>query len=198
MIAQQIPVVIIAAMDSQRGIGRNNRMAWHLPEELAFFHRMTREPRRLHGGSSNHDNVVIMGRKTWESIPSAHLPMTGRLNIILSRDPHYTAHGATVAQSFEEAFQVAAQAEPSYIFIIGGGDVYAQAVQIPEVDGLILTSIAQDFNCDVFFPDIPERFQAEHWSLGSNLSGDVHFNIHAYATHDAAGIMPRIQRRMIS
>lgn len=196
MIAQQIPVVVIAAMDSQRGIGRDNRMAWKIDDELAFFHKMTTNPRRLYSGHTDHQNVVIMGRKTWESIPPAHLPMTGRLNIVLSRNRSYTAKGATVVHSFEKAFKVAVQAESSYVFIIGGGDVYRQAVHLREVDGVILTYINGDYDCDVFFPEIPEELQAHHWSLGTNLSGDVGFIIQGCARCGGKYNMPSLTQRL--
>lgn len=130
-------IVIICAHDANRGIGRQNTLPWSVPADMARFVRETR------------GHPVIMGRKTQESIGR---PLPGRLNIALSRDPHYAPPGATPAQSLGEALEIARQSGAAKAFVIGGSDIYRQA--LPLADALLITEIHAAFDCDAFFPDI--------------------------------------------
>lgn len=133
---------LIAAVARNRVIGKDNQLLWHLPEDMRYFRKTTR------------GKPVIMGRKTWESLPEAFRPLPGRLNIVVSRAPGYNAPGATLAGSLEEAIEAAgAGADAEEVFIIGGAQLYRQA--LPLAARLYLTEIAADFEGDVFFPAIP-------------------------------------------
>ena len=138
-------IAIIAAIDEKRGIGKDNKLPWHIPEDLKRFKQIT----------SGH--TVIMGRKTFESIGRV---LPNRTNIIITRDqdfdPHkfYSSENCDVltANSLEEAIEKAQEKEGSEeVFIIGGGQVYAEG--ITKADKLYLTLVDGDFNCDTFFPD---------------------------------------------
>jgi len=132
---------LIAAVARNRVIGNNNQLLWHLPEDMRHFRETTR------------GKPVIMGRKTWESLPDSFRPLPGRLNVVVSRNPAYQALGATLAGSLEDAMLCAGDA--SEIFIIGGEELYRQA--IPKADRLYLTEIEADFAGDAFFPEVPKQ-----------------------------------------
>ena len=125
-------LTIVVATDLNNGIGINNTLPWHLPEDLAHFKRTT----------SGH--AILMGRKTFESIGR---PLPNRRNIVITRNATWQHEGVETAGSLQEA---AALAGAAPAFIIGGAQVYADA--LPLVDRLIITRIDQRFDCDAFFP----------------------------------------------
>ena len=129
---------LIAAVARNRVIGKDNTLLWHLPEDMRHFRETTR------------GKPVIMGRKTWESLPDSFRPLPGRLNIVVSRNPAYQASGAELAGSLEDAIRCAGDARE--IFIIGGEELYRQAM--PKADRLYLTEIEVDFDGDAFFPEV--------------------------------------------
>ena len=137
---------LIAALAHQRVIGKDNRLLWHLPEDMAHFRATTR------------GRPVIMGRKTWESLPEKFRPLPGRHNIVISRQPDYPAPGATLAASLEAAIKLAGEGE---IFVIGGEAIYRQA--LPLAQRLYLTEIDRPFEGDAFFPEFPTSEWQELW-----------------------------------
>ncbi|WP_298619484.1 dihydrofolate reductase [uncultured Zoogloea sp.] len=136
-------LALIAAHARGRVIGIDNRMPWHLPEDMKFFRETTR------------GKPVIMGRKTWESLPDAFRPLPGRVNIVVSRNAAYPADGATVVGSLPDALTAAG--DTNIVFVMGGADLYRQA--LPMADRLYLTEIDADFAGDAFFPD----FDCQTW-----------------------------------
>jgi dihydrofolate reductase len=126
-------VVLIAAVARDGGIGRDNRLLVRLPEDLAHFKRTTL------------GHPVVMGRRTWESLGRA---LPGRRNVVVSRDPGYTAAGAETAPSIEAALE-RLQGEPE-VFVIGGAALYAAALAF--ADELVLTEIDAVFDADTRFP----------------------------------------------
>jgi dihydrofolate reductase len=144
---------LIAAVDAGRGIGRAGRLPWHLPEDLRFFKETT-----LGGGGLN---AVIMGRNTWESIPERFRPLSGRLNIVLTRHPEklrIKEDGVAVAGSLDEALARASRRRVARVFVIGGAEVYAEAITRPQCRDIFLTRIGAVFDCDAFFPDYTKDF----------------------------------------
>jgi dihydrofolate reductase len=135
---------MIAAVARNRVIGGDNQLLWHLPEDMRHFRETTR------------GKPVIMGRKTWESLPDSFRPLPGRHNIVISRNPAYPATGATLAGSLEEAILKAGSGVEA--FVIGGAELYRQA--LPLASRLYLTEIEQDFEGDAFFPEVmPQDWQ---------------------------------------
>lgn len=141
-------ISLIVAMARNRVIGKDNKMPWHLPEDLRYFKRVTL------------NKPVIMGRNTFESIGK---PLPQRSNIIISRNAAYQVEGALVVNSLEQALQLAADIhqqqqtqEDGELMIIGGAQIYAQA--LPLADRLYLTEVAAEPEGDAFFPAI-ERSQ---------------------------------------
>jgi len=137
------PVLTLIAAVARNGvIGIDNRLPWHLPADLKHFKTLTV------------DHTVIMGRKTWESLPAKFRPLPGRRNIVVTRDAGYRAEGAAVALSLPAAI---AAAESGEAFVIGGAELYAAA--LPLADRLQLTEIDAAFEGDTHFPAIDPR----HW-----------------------------------
>lgn len=137
---------LIAAVARNRAIGMDNGLLWHLPEDMRHFRETTR------GGT------VIMGRKTWESLPAAFRPLPGRHNIVVSRNAAYRAEGATLAASLADALHAAGAGEAE-IFVIGGAELYRQA--LPLAGRLYLTEVDDAPVGDAFFPEVSPAEWAE-------------------------------------
>lgn len=129
-------ISIIAAIGQNRELGKDNKLLWNIPEDLAHFKRITA------------GHPIIMGRKTWDSLPFKPLPK--RTNIIITRDLDYQAAGAIVVHSLQEA-RTKVNQEKDETFIIGGGQIFKEA--LPIVDRLYLTIVHKSFDADTFFPD---------------------------------------------
>ena len=127
-------IYLVAAVAANGIIGANGRLPWHLPEDLQHFKRLTL------------GHPVIMGRRTWESLPG---PLPGRENIVVSRRPGYAAPGAAVASSLDAALALCAG--ESVVFVIGGNQLFRES--LPMASGLVMTEIRQDFTGDASFPD---------------------------------------------
>lgn len=161
---------IVVAMDEARGIGKAGGLAWHLPEDLKHFKEVTSAPER-----PGTVNAVIMGRKTWESLPPKFRPLPGRVNIVVTTQkdfalPQEVIRAANLQQALEKA-----QADPKtgHIFVIGGGQIFEQAVGHPACRQIFATFVQGTFGCDAFFPVIPPYFtpaQAGPWLAGQALN----------------------------
>lgn len=134
-------LVLIAAVARNRAIGKDNALLWQEREDQRHFRRVTM------------GCPVIMGRRTWDSLPERFRPLPGRRNIVLTRSPQWRADGAEPAASLSDALARAATA--ARVFVIGGADLYAQA--LPRADELVLTEIDADLDGDVFFPAFDRR-----------------------------------------
>lgn len=130
--------IIIAAMASNRIIGRENKLPWHIPEELKLFKKTTM------------GCPMIMGRKTFESFPA---PLPGRRHIVLSRNKEYVLKGGERAESLAEAIDMCAPAEK--VFIIGGAEVFKQAMH--SATTVILTLLERAVEGDVSFPEFSDN-----------------------------------------
>ena len=131
-------MTIILSADSDWAIGRDGGLLAHIPEDMKFFRETTA------------NSTVVMGRKTWESIGAKPLP--GRVNCVISRSVKQL-DGAQVFGSVEEFLSFAEKAEGK-VFVIGGGEIYRQA--LPSADVVWLTKIDADFEGDTTFPELPE------------------------------------------
>ena len=127
---------LIYARAANGVIGKDNKLPWHLPEDLAHFKRTTL------------GCPVIMGRKPWESLPPKFRPLPGRLNIVVTRDSGFVAEGASVAHSLEAAHGLCSAGGTAWV--IGGAQIYAQA--LPLAREVVVTEIARDFEGDAFAP----------------------------------------------
>lgn len=126
-------IYLVAAVASNGVIGKNGQLPWHLPEDLKHFKRLTL------------GHPIIMGRRTWESLPGA---LPGRDNIVVTRQAGYDAAGAAVAGSLEGALALCF-GEP-VAFVIGGSRLFQEA--LPIAAGLVMTEIQRDYEGDTYFP----------------------------------------------
>ena len=133
-------LVLIAAVARNDVIGHDNHLLWRLPEDMAHFRRSTQ------------GCTVIMGRRTWDSLPDRFRPLPGRHNIVVTRQRNWSAPGASVAHSLDDALSqaLASADKAARVFVIGGAELYASA--LPRADTLLLTEIDADFDGDVRFP----------------------------------------------
>ena len=131
-------LTLIAAVARNGAIGKDNGLLWKLPEDMKFFRETTQGA------------TVIMGRKTWESLPPRFRPLPGRRNIVVTRQRHYVAEGAETAASLDAALERAGDAPT---FVIGGAELYAQAM--PRAVRLMVTEVDLAPEADAFFPPIP-------------------------------------------
>ncbi len=131
---------IIVAKTENNVIGRNNALAWHLPNDSKFFKTKTM------------GHYLIMGRKTFESIEK---PLLGRKIIIVTKNQHYQAQGHSVVQSVATAFDIAEQAGEKEVFIAGGGEIYRATLAM--TDKLYLTEIKANVEGDTFFPTLNQH-----------------------------------------
>jgi dihydrofolate reductase len=138
----------IAAVDDEGGIGRGGGLPWRLKADMEYFRRVTTGP----GGDAN---AVILGRRTWESLPRRFRPLPERRNVVITRDPAATFAGAARAASFDDAL-AQARARGGEIFVIGGAEVYAAALAHPDCARVLLTRVAGRHGCDVFLPRFAE------------------------------------------
>lgn len=146
---------IIVAIDEKMGIGKGNSLPWRLSKDMQRFKEITQS------APEGKQNAVIMGRKTWESLPAKYRPLPGRLNVVLSSKPDIgLPAGVLSAASFDHALRsLEVREDVAGIFIIGGGIVFEQAIRHKECAKLYLTRITGDFSCDVFFPPITPFFK---------------------------------------
>jgi len=138
-------ISIIVAIAENNAIGKDNDLLWHISEDLKYFKRITL------------GSPIIMGRKTWESLPFKPLPK--RENIVISNNKDYKLDNATVFHSLEEAVQYVKKFENC--FIIGGGMIYNTI--LPFCDKLYITKVHKSFEADTFFPEI----DSNQWELES-------------------------------
>jgi dihydrofolate reductase len=148
------PFSIVVAVDSQLGIGKTGALPWRLKEDMKHFRELT---------TNGDHNVVIMGRKTWESIPEKFRPLPNRINVVLSRTALPTSAGfpgAIGAHSLDRALEWLPD-HHGKVFVIGGGEIYRDAINHPSCTELWVTRVGASFDCDVTFPRYEERFRLE-------------------------------------
>jgi dihydrofolate reductase len=134
---------LIFARAANGVIGINNTLPWHLPEDLAHFKRTTL------------GCPVIMGRKTWDSLPPKFRPLPGRLNVVVTRQTHWQAEGALRAHSLTEACDLCPA--DSDAWVIGGADIYAQA--LPLASTAVVTEIDAAYEGDAFAPQFDPQWR---------------------------------------
>ncbi|WPB57951.1 dihydrofolate reductase [Xylophilus sp. GOD-11R] len=134
-------VHLIFARAANGVIGRDNALPWHLPEDMAHFRALTR------------GCPVVMGRKTWDSLPERFRPLPGRRNIVVTRQAGWAATGAEAAGGLRAALALCDGAAD--VWVIGGAQIYAEA--LPFADGVEVTEIHRDFDGDAFAPLLPPQ-----------------------------------------
>lgn len=135
-------VSAIAAVAENGVIGNKGDLPWHLPDDLKYFQRTTK------------GHHVITGRKNYESIPAKYRPLKDRVNIVVTRNTNYEAPGALVVDSLAAGLEIAHLAGEQEAFIIGGGQIYREALTMRLIDRLYLTLVHSDVQGDTHFPQL--------------------------------------------
>ncbi|MFI8617971.1 dihydrofolate reductase [Acidovorax sp. NPDC077693] len=150
-----MPLHLIYARAANGVIGKDNALPWHLPEDMAHFKQLTQ------------GCPVVMGRKTWDSLPPRFRPLPGRTNIVVTRQGDWQAEGAHRAGSLQEAL---AQCDTNQtVWVIGGAQVYAEA--LPLADRLEVTEIDRDFEGDAYAPALGDTWVASERSEHVSTNG---------------------------
>ena len=142
-------ITMIAAAGQNNELGKDNDLVWHLPDDFKRFKKLT---------TGHH---IIMGRKTFESFPK---PLPNRTHIVITRDTSYQKEGAVVVHSIDEALIKSSSDDQP--FVIGGGEIYALAMEIADV--IELTRVHSSFDADTFFPEIDDT----KWELDTKVFHD--------------------------
>jgi len=150
---------IILAIDDKLWLWKDNDLAWKIKEDMIYFKNIT-----TNTSNKSKKNAVIMGRKTWESIPEKFRPLPGRINCILTRkitkieENNSIFYFNSIDKCLENLFN---NKEIENIFVIWWANLYNQVLDNPKLDKIYITRIKWDHNCDVFFDWIPENFNLE-------------------------------------
>ena len=140
---------IVVAADEEMGIGKDRGLPWDLPADMARFQSLTK------GDADAPTNTVIMGRTTWESVPCRFQPLPGRRNVVLTRQPEYKLpEEVWKASSLEAALdRLDGLPDPGQVFVIGGAQVYREALGLLNCRAIHLTRIHARFDCDAFISE---------------------------------------------
>jgi dihydrofolate reductase len=146
-------VALIVAMDAENGIGKNNDLMWDLPSDMKFFKEKT----------SGH--VVIMGRKNYDSIPDKYRPLPNRENVVLTQNTTFEAPNCAVFHDLDTCLAHYKKEGKELVYIIGGGQIYAQALKLDVVDIMYITHVDKIYEAETFFPEVDET----HWKVNTIL-----------------------------
>lgn len=136
-------IALIVAMGENREIGKDNDLIWHLPKDMQFFKDSTK------------GQVVLMGRKNWDSIPAKYRPLPGRENVVLTRKEGMELEGAKVFNTLEAAIAHYQNLKDDRVFfVIGGAEIYKLALEKDVVEEMYITHIAESFDAHAFFPEV--------------------------------------------
>ncbi len=155
----RMKIEMIVAADNNWAIGKNNKLLISIPRDMQFFQNETT------------GNVVVMGRKTLESLPGK-LPLKSRENIILTRDTSYKVKGAITVHSVEELMEVLENYPDRKVYVVGGGEIYR--LLLPYADVVHVTRIFTAYDADTYFPNLDED---EEWVLAEQSEEQTYFNL---------------------
>ncbi|CAL5378471.1 unnamed protein product [Camellia sinensis] len=173
---------VVVAATQNMGIGKDGKLPWKLPSDLKFFKDVT-----LTTSDPVKKNAVIMGRKTWESIPLEHRPLPGRLNVVLTRSGSFdiaTAENVVICGSIGSALELLA-ASPyclsiEKVFVIGGGQILREALNAPGCDAIHITEIETNIECDTFIPAVDMSVFLPWYSSFPLVENNVRYSFTTY------------------
>ncbi|UYP19799.1 dihydrofolate reductase [Rhodococcus sp. Z13] len=159
-------VTLVWAQARDGVIGKDGAIPWRVPEDMAYFKQVTL------------GRPVIMGRLTWDSLPPRFRPLPGRRNIVVTRDPAWSAEGATIATSIDEALDLA-RGEGGEVVVMGGAQIYAAA--LPHATRLLVTEIDLDIDGDAHAPRIGSEWRVEDEGAWTESTSGTRFRFLRYA-----------------
>ncbi|KAG5888002.1 hypothetical protein JTB14_016626 [Gonioctena quinquepunctata] len=186
MVNSKMPIKLnlIAAACENMGIGKNNNLPWRLKTEMEYFTRLTTKTE-----DSEKKNIVIMGRRTWDSIPKKFKPLGKRINFVLSRSELDLKNYEDVYsfKSLEECIERLEDDEfrklYEHVWVIGGSHIYKEAMESNNFYRLYLTKILKHFDCDTFFPELPPNLvktSDPDVPEGKQIENDIEFVYNVY------------------
>lgn len=183
---------VVVAATTKMGIGMDGKVPWKLPTDLKFFKDIT-----VTTSDPTKKNAVIMGRKTWESIPLEHRPLPGRLNVVLTRSGSFdiaTAENVVICGSLLSALELLA-ASPyclsiEKVFVIGGGEILKESLNAPECDAIHITEIDADIECDTFIPAIDSSVFQPWYSSFPAIENKLRYSFTTYVRVRNSGVEP--------
>ncbi|ESR48282.1 hypothetical protein CICLE_v10002350mg [Citrus x clementina] len=176
------PYQVVVAATRNMGIGKDGKLPWNLPSDLKFFKQLT-----MSTSDPGKRNAVVMGRKTWESIPPLYRPLPGRLNVVLTRSGGFniaSLENVEICGSIHLALELLA--EPPYcssiekVFVIGGGQILREALNAPECDAIHITKIETSIECDTFIPAIDLSLFQHRYSSQPLVENNIQFSFVTY------------------
>jgi dihydrofolate reductase len=164
-------ISLIVAIANNNAIGKDNDLLWHLPNDMKYFKEKT----------LNHH--IITGRKNYISIPKKYRPLVNRTNIVLTRSTDFSEEGCIVKHSLQEAIEYAKSNNEVELFIIGGGQIYKEALENGLVDRMYITHVKSDYEADTFFPIVNEA----NWNKVSEVvfeADEKHQHPYSFAVYE--------------
>jgi dihydrofolate reductase len=168
---------IIVAVDKNNGIGINGKLPWHLKGDMEYFKQVTTK-------TYNQDtkNMVIMGRKTYESIPEKFRPLPNRINVVVTRNKDYNTNikDVHIVHSLDEALFLRDNLgnKVDETFLIGGGELYKEGLKHQSLVSMYLTRINETYNCDTFLDELPNDFNLMYCQHKSENNVEYCFEFH--------------------
>ncbi|PSS19101.1 Thymidylate synthase [Actinidia chinensis var. chinensis] len=191
---------VVVAATPDMGIGKDGKLPWRLPSDLKFFKDIT-----LTTSDPVKKNAVIMGRKTWESIPLQYRPLPGRLNVVLTRSGSFdiaTAENVVICGSMASALELLA-ASPyclsvEKVFVIGGGQILREALNAPGCDAIHITEIETRIECDTFIPSVDTSLFQPWYSSFPLMENNIRYSFTTYVRVRNSSVEPTSQTNGLS
>ncbi|GKA00825.1 bifunctional dihydrofolate reductase-thymidylate synthase-like protein [Tanacetum coccineum] len=179
---------VVVAATRDLGIGKNDKLPWNLPSDIKFFKKLT-----MSTSDVSKKNAVIMGRKTWQSIPSQYRPLPGRLNVVLSRSTTFdvtTSDNVMTCNSIPSALERLAESpyslEIEKVFVIGGGQILREAMNGPLCEAIHMTEINAKIDCDTYVPPVDESVFRPWYSSSPVAENGICYRFVSYVrVHDS-------------
>ncbi|GAU22063.1 hypothetical protein TSUD_309670 [Trifolium subterraneum] len=186
---------VVVAATQDMGIGKDGKLPWRLPTDLKFFKEITTTT-----SQSGKKNAVVMGRKTWESIPLQFRPLPGRLNVVLTRSSSFdnaAAENVVICRSMSSALELLA-ASPygtsiEKIFVIGGGEIFRETLNAPECEAIHITEIHTNIECDTFMPPIDTTVFRPWYSSFPKVENNIRYSFTTYVRVRSSAAEPLSQ-----
>ncbi|RDX81215.1 hypothetical protein CR513_38138, partial [Mucuna pruriens] len=173
---------VVVAATRDWGIGKDGKLPWRLPSDLKFFKEIT-----MKTSDPGKKNAVVMGRKTWESIPLEYRPLSGRLNVVLTRSGSFdiaTAENVVICGSMSSALELLAASPYTLsiekVFIIGGGQIFRETLNAPGCDAIHLTEIQTSIECDTFMPSVDSSIFRPWYSSFPKVENNIRYSFATY------------------
>lgn len=173
---------VVVAATREMGIGKDGKLPWKLPSDLKFFKELT-----MSTSDPAKKNAVVMGRKTWESIPINKRPLPGRLNVVLTRSGSFdiaTAENVVICSSLNSALDMLASSPYCFstekVFVIGGGQILKDVLNAPGCDAIHLTDIEANIECDTFIPTIDASLFMPWYSSFPSVENNIRYSFVTY------------------